>query len=148
MSRFTQLKEQTDQFFERHWSSRIQQSPPSLSERWHFQGGIPNQEEGGCYALLNEDDEILYIGVGAGKGQDRYPGAGLGSRPQRIWRKHPETPRTPEGISLYAPTENWKSTAAVVTIGFHSEYSYLAYALEAYLIKELGPPLNHKGKAT
>lgn len=139
------LSRSTAAFLDLHWPQG--EDRPAWSEPWMFAGTIPNQESKGVYAHL-QDDAVVYVGVGAGRGPGIYDGAGLGSRLHRYWKRHPTEPRTSAGVPQYAPTDVFgvsTKAAAIVTIGFPAERSYLAYALEAYLIGELQPEKNVVG---
>ena len=93
-------------------------------------------------------DDVVYVGVGAGQGTARYPNSGLGQRLHWYWRRHKTEPSLPDGTSQYEPTAKWRDhgATAIMTVGFPPEYSYLAYALEQYLIRELSPELITLGK--
>jgi hypothetical protein len=136
------LKLRTSEFFQKHWGN--EDDPPRWSERWLFKDTIPNQEKKGCYAMLS-GEEIIYIGVGAGRGSGQYDQAGLGSRLHRYWRVKESNRSNPDGSTNYRPSTEWKEVTSIVTIGF-AEFTYLAYSLEAFLIWSLNPPRNVKGK--
>jgi hypothetical protein len=139
------VHDRTAAFLDLHWPDG--EDRPVWSAPWTFAGTIPNQDLKGVYAHLR-GDAVIYVGVGAGRGPGKYEGAGLGSRLHRYWMRHPTEPRTDDGEPKYAPTEVFgESTelAAIVTLGFPADRSYLAYALEAYLIGELKPEKNVVG---
>ena len=142
------LGKKTNDFFDLHWGENIKEKAPKWSEeKWIFKGSIPNREKPGCYALLSKDETIIYIGVGAGKGQGGiYKGWGLGHRLKRYWRVKKNKKHCHLENREYEPTEKWNDIAAIITIGFPKEYWYLAYALEQFLIAELNPPRNSAGK--
>lgn len=134
-----QLHERTAAFFDLHWPQGEPQ--PEWSSSWTFTDTIPNHDQQGCYALLN-GSRVLYIGVGAGRGPAAYLGAGLGSRLHRYWRRHRTTPLLPDGKANYEPAADWSDASAIVTIPFPADRSYLAYALEPFLIRSLKPARN------
>jgi len=145
---FKKLQKQTEIFFSRHWCHDTDSSliPPEWSKPWYFKGDIPNNDKQGCYALL-KDEEVVYIGVGSGVGPERYEGAGLGSRLHIYWQKDPKTPVCNDGEKKYRPTKKWEEVTSIVTMPFERAYSYLAYALEIFLISNLKPRRNTIGKA-
>ncbi len=139
----TLLENQTKQFFERHWNLEI--SYPEWDGRWRFgPGEIPNQNKQGCYALLDDADTIIYIGVGAGRVSGKYEGCGIGSRLNQHWRVKNKSKNAPLSEREYEPISKWKErgVSSILTLGFPEGYGYLAYALEAYLISILSPQFN------
>jgi hypothetical protein len=144
MSTIKELKNATQLFFDRHWLKDI--PFPEWSIPWNFNGTIPNQDKQGCYALLDGNKRVVYIGVGAGKGSARYPGAGLGQELHKYWRKNSKEPYSKDGSANYEPGEQLNEVEAIITIPFPQEIRYLAYALEAFLIERLNPQLNIIGK--
>ncbi len=140
------LHTRTTDFLVLHWPKGEPQ--PEWSAPWTFVGTIPNQELQGVYALVHGDD-VVYVGVGAGKNPGQYEGAGLGRRLHNYWRRDTADPRTAEGESRYVPSDVWgdvTETPAIVTIGLPADRADLAYELEAYLIRELKPERNVRGK--
>ena len=137
------LKEATSTFLELHAKST---KVAEWSEPWSFKGEIPNQAKQGVYAFLNTDQEVVYIGVGASKGDGIYEGAGLGRRLGRVWKKHTTTPTDVDGVKLYEPTDKYTYVDSIITFAFDIQEWYLAYALEYYLISELRPEKNKLGK--
>ena len=137
------LNAHTAEFFTRHWKEPLGEQP-KWSSKWQFCGSIPNNGMQGCYAILN-GEEIIYVGLGAGYGTDRYQHAGLGQRLHNYWRVHPSGEYKGDD-RLYIPVENWQEATAIVTLGFEPVHSYLAHSLEQYLIRELNPDRNTEGK--
>jgi len=137
------LNEATSTFLELHAKST---KVAEWSEPWRFKGEIPNQAKQGVYAFLNTDQEVVYIGVGASKGDGIYEGAGLGRRLGRVWKKHTTTPTDVDGVKLYEPTDKYTYVDSIITFAFDIQEWYLAYALEYYLISELRPEKNKLGK--
>lgn len=138
------LNSLTKKFLDEH--SKNKYTEPLWSEQWKFKGEIPNQAKQGVYAFLDENSEVVYIGVGASKGGGIYEGAGLGSRLGRIWKKHSLTPLHEDGSKLYEKTDSYKYIHSVVTFALEPTEWYLAYALEYYLISKMLPTKNKLGK--
>ncbi|HFD32907.1 MAG TPA: hypothetical protein ENJ28_09420 [Gammaproteobacteria bacterium] len=130
-----ELKKYTNEFFEKHWCiQKIQAPPPQWSQEYYLKGCMPNHDKQGVYAFLTEK-EVIYIGVGASRGSGRYRGHGLGKRIQGYTRCI--------GKDLYEATDQkLKDADSIVTLGFEQEYSYLALALESFLISRLSPKYN------
>ena len=103
-----------------------------------FKGKVPNGKSKGCYAIL-EGEEVVYIGLGAKRGSGIYRGHGLNGRLKRYSRW--------DRISLSekrvrVPVKQWSNVMSIHTIGFPEEYSYLAHALEIFLLRRLSPRKN------
>jgi hypothetical protein len=137
------LESETARFSSLHWNTQHISHPiPKWGEPWHFtEGGIPDGDKGGCYALFNEKDEVIYIGVGASSGGGIYPDHGISRRlvghvVQLIPDKEPK----------YAPKEKWVEVKYLRTIPFEETENYLAYGLEALLIKSVKPERNRVHK--
>jgi len=121
------LKILTSEFFHKHWNnSVIEKLPPMWSELYTFEGSLPNFDKQGVYAFV-KGRAITYIGVGASSnGVGRYAGHGLGKRFQS-YSKVENDRHVPKDSRLI-------DAGAMITIGFLPEHSYLAYALEMFLI--------------
>jgi hypothetical protein len=140
------LKQGTRTFLARHWDpERLGATRPSWSKPWRFQGGIPNHELSGCYALL-KGDEVVYVGTGAGKGKPQYKGSGLGSRLQNYCSRDFAVKAADLAGRQYKPTARAPGITALVTIGFAARCWYMANALEAFLIDRLHPERNAVGR--
>ncbi len=130
----TDLKRLTNEFFLKHWNAEtLQEDAPEWSDIYRFEGSLPNYDKQGVYAFV-QDNIVTYIGVGASKGNGRYAGHGLGKRFQAYSRvendKHvPKDPRLVEA-------------GGMITLGFNPTHSYLAYALEMYLIGKMNTKYN------
>ncbi|MGO5000539.1 hypothetical protein [Oceanisphaera sp. W20_SRM_FM3] len=137
------VKEFTDSFFEKHWSSHLP-TRPEWNDVWAFIGGLPGGDTQGVYLLMSENEEVLYIGVGASKVGGRYSGHGIGSRVSEYHRMAEGQRSVSLEQRKYIPKGDWaeRGLAKIVTIGFTSEYAYMAYALEAFLIRETETPHN------
>jgi len=139
------LKQRTRIFRDRHWDPERLGAAPSWSKPWRFQGGIPNHNLPGCYALLR-GDELVYIGTGAGKGKLKYIGHGLGSRLHNYCSRDFTVKAKDLASRRYKPTARASGITAVATIGFDAQYWYMASALEAFLIDRLHPARNTVGR--
>ena len=129
------LKNLTEDFFSKHWGSEIiNSSYPVWSDLYQFNGSLPNYDKQGVYAFV-KNGEVTYIGVGASSnGTGRYAGHGLGKRFQSYSKV--------EG-GRHVPTDSRLIDAgAMMNIGFEPELSYLAYALEMYLVGKIATEHN------
>lgn len=132
------LEEETKIFFDLHGSSMT-------ALRWNFswdgRGAIPNHEFDGVYALLR-GETLLYIGVGAGHDHDTLKKYGLR---KRLLAHVLEVAPTNSDVP-YILEQRWRNAGVdkIATLGFPPEVSYLACALEHYLIAKLDPPENHQ----
>ncbi len=141
MSTFDDLKTHTKDFMEMHWPRLSPEVPEWNDTRWTGTEpfSMPNYKWPGCYAFLDEKDQVAYIGVGVSRGGGLYPEHGISRRVIARFRKEKGSnpPR-------YVPMKPY--IKSVVTIGFEDCYCfYLAPALETYLILKLNPPHNHHG---
>ena len=140
---FSYLKKETDEFFSLHWNQgEIGYPPPLWSLPYLFIGSTPNHDKQGVYAFLR-NDEVIYIGVGASRGSGKYVGAGIGARLHGKYLRVKEGGRSIEDLKRpYKLIDEWKEVDQIITIGFKRENSYIAYALESYLITKLSPQRN------
>jgi hypothetical protein len=140
---FDAIKAASDEFFRRHWSTS-ETEVPSWNSPWDFVGTLPGHNKQGIYLLLGEHDEVLYIGVGASLGGGKYTGHGLGSRMNQYFTMAEGQRGVPLKNRQYAPKKKWadRGVSQVVTLGFHQDYAYLAYGLEAFLLREIETPYN------
>ena len=136
------LYAETADFMRLHWPKA--ETAPTWSDPWQYEGTIPFNTQPGCYAVLSRG-EVIYVGVGAGKGVARYAGAGLGDRLRGYYRERRDEAGARVGRGLYQPHPNWPEAEALVTLGLPHERYYLAYALEPFLIGRLNPRRNSKG---
>jgi len=129
------LIQETAEFFNRHWYGDL--PVPEWNFNWNWQGPVPNYLLGGLYALFR-DDSLIYIGLGR-SGESRGISARLVSHVLKSSDKS-------EG---YIPRDKWQQLGVnkLATIGFPPELSYLAPALEDYLISRLKPSANSTGKS-
>lgn len=131
------IKAVSDEFFRRHWPSS-EDEVPRWNSPWGFVGTLPGHNKQGVYLLLGKHDEVLYIGVGASLGGSKYTGYGLGSRTRQYFRMEGGQRGVPVKDRQYVPKKKWadRSVSKVVTLSFHQDYAYLAYGLEAFLLRE------------
>ncbi|MAL99667.1 MAG: hypothetical protein CL583_14585 [Alteromonadaceae bacterium] len=140
---FNSVKAFTDEFFRRHWPVS-EAEMPVWNMPWSLVGTLPGHNMQGIYVLLGAHDEVLYIGVGASLGGGGYVGHGLGSRTSKYVR----TAEGQRGVSVadrkYVPKGKWADLrlSKIVTLGFNQDYAYLAYGLEAFLLREIETPNN------
>lgn len=128
------LMEFTRDFFVKHWNAAELYDPPNWSEPYEFKGPLPNHDKQGVYAFIKED-EVIYVGVGTSKGSGRYRGHGLGKRFQAYSKA--------VGDDIYEVTAlQLKDSNYMLTIGFESGQSYIANALELFLISKMDPEFN------
>jgi hypothetical protein len=140
------LHKTTDLFFELHWPS-IADHPPRWSHPYSFVGALPNGDRCGCYALF-KDDQLYYIGSGVSRGGGIYVNYGLGKRIGAHVIALDRSVNFPIHQRNYIFRSNWDGCTNIYTIGFPHEYKYLSLALEWYLISQLSPSGNTKGRST
>lgn len=131
-----ELREQTREFFKHYWHPDNGKAP-EWSAHWDFNSPIPNNEKRGCYALF-QDKEVIYIGLGIGKGAGMYEECGLGYRLKRYWKVN----KNNDAKTKYQPSSHWTEVTSIVTIGFEKQHYQIAAALEIYLINILNPKRN------
>ena len=127
------LKAETAIFFNKHWGF------PTTAPEWQtcnnfLTTSVPNYDKGGCYALF-EGDTLVYIGKGISRGTPRYVEHGISRRMMKHIYK---------GESQRELTETWvkRHITSCATIGFDTDQTYLAVALEVFLIRKLLPKYN------
>ncbi len=137
------MKRETIRFFELHWNKEAHGEVYPEWKAWYFHKTIPNHDKRGCYALIKEG-RVEYIGVGIGKSTKRYEGSGLGDRLKVYYRvdkaKNEELGIRKIEERYYKP--KWEGVTVIWTIGFCEDVSYLAAALEIFLIQRLNPTAN------
>lgn len=140
---FDEIKSATDEFLRRHWTSTGVEVP-SWNVPWDLVGTLPGHDQQGIYLLMGEEDEVLYIGVGASLGGGKYVGYGLGARTSQYFRVAEGQRGVPVKDRRYVPKKQWadRGVSKVVTLGFNQDYAYLAYGLEAFLLRETKTPYN------
>lgn len=138
MTGFDDLIKHTDEFFKRHWNISSGHELPAWKNGWQWQGSVPYHDKGGVYALFDSQKNIMYIGLGASRGSGIYQEHGIS---RRLLAHVIATDKT-KGKGCYAPKKAWYDVTDIAAIGFPKEYTYLAPALEDYLIGELNPARN------
>ncbi|GAA5214665.1 GIY-YIG nuclease family protein [Corallincola platygyrae] len=138
MPTFNDLKEATDVFFKRHWDKSSHTQPYEWVANWPWRGSVPHHDKAGVYALIDGEGEIVYVGLGASRGGGLYKEHGISRR----LLSHVITTDTAKGRGNYKPKPKWQGVVDIAAIGFSPNFSYLAPALEDYLIGELEPKRN------
>ncbi|WP_144439642.1 hypothetical protein [Halomonas chromatireducens] len=138
MSSIDALIDSTDEFFRRHWTSCIAHPTPEWKADWDWKGSVPHHDKRGVYALFDEAGKVIYVGLGASVGGGDRTGYGISRR----LLAHVITTDKTRGRGHYVPQGKWSEVSSLAAIGFPNEYSYLAPALEDYLIERLAPPRN------
>lgn len=135
------LEKETGDFFDLHWG---EEAIPAWNFSWNWCGLIPNHDLDGVYALFS-GGELVYVGLGAGRGHGTHKNHGL--RKRLLAHVLELTPADSDAHYILEP--RWRNAGVdqIATLGFPSESSYLAYALEHYLITKLDPPENHRNHA-
>lgn len=136
---FCDVQAKAAEFFHRHWPT-VLGSFPAWNDEWNLHGSMPGHDSQGIYVLMSKTGAVLYIGVGASLGDGIYIGCGLGARIKRYIR----VSKRENNETSYSPKSEWaeRGLSKIVTLSFEKEYAYLAYALEAYLLRELKTPFN------
>jgi len=137
------VEEKTKEFLKLHWRTELLESV-ELPEAWaayNLKGAVPYGDRQGCYALV-EDDQVVYIGLGASRGGGLYSEHGLGARLNSHVLKWDRSIASDIESRVYLPQDRWTNITEIFTYGFPSGYGYLACSLEAYLISKLDPPEN------
>lgn len=129
----------TDQFKKMHLNPSLHKDL-KWSDKWYRTGILPNHDQRGVYDFLNNDEEVIYIGVGVKAGSNgTYRKHGIGSR---VFKRF----RLKEKINnKFLPRDGWEEVESVITLAFTEEYSYMAYSLEQFLIQKMKPKLNKVG---
>ncbi|TLF45104.1 hypothetical protein FEI13_18380 [Halomonas urmiana] len=140
---FDAIKAVSDEFFRRHWPS-TEAEVPNWNSPWNLVGTLPGHNKQGIYLLLGEHDQVLYIGVGASLGGGKYTGYGLGARTNQYFRMAEGQRSVAVKNRQYTPKKKWadRGVSQAITLGFHQDYAYLAYGLEAFLLREVETPYN------
>ena len=143
MSSIESLIEHTNRFFDLHWPAALDYPRPEWRSDWNWQGSVPHHDKRGVYCLFDDAGHILYIGLGASVGRGEREGFGISRR----LLAHVITTDKTKGRGHYVPKQSWVDVSSLAAIGFPNEYSYLALALEDYLIDKLSPPRNRSKKS-
>lgn len=106
-------------------------SPMEITMRWP--DDWPNVDRQGVYVILGDDLDLLYVGKASMKST-------LGTRLNFYFS-------STEDKRCRVNHDNWKNSPRyVVTIAVPREMPFEAPAIEEFLIRELGPPENAKGR--
>lgn len=138
MNEFSDLQTKTAEFFQLHWPSGNEEAPQWIKWDPFLSAPGPNYDKVGCYALF-AGPEVFYLGVGMAKGKpgSRYENHGISARLNHVMSADHE-----KG-SGYKLKEKWANLGinGAYTLGF-TKYTYLALALENFLITEMRPREN------
>lgn len=131
------LDAETDKFFTLHWGLPL--DTPHWDYSWTFCGPVPNYLLGGLYALF-AGESLVYVGLGASRGGGIYQDRGISRR----LIAHVLRPSSDKAVADYELAQRWVDAGVtkVATLGFPTEYNYMALALEDYLIGKLSPSQN------
>jgi hypothetical protein len=139
METFKNLKLETLEFFRLHWPAD-KEFPKDWADPIAFplRPPLENNQHQGCYVLLS-GDVIRYIGVGLSRGSERYKNHGIGNRITHVIQIDKAASQL-LGSRVYKTRERWNGITHISTIAF-PEMSYMAAALEIFLISKLNPDL-------
>lgn len=132
------LQNETTIFFNKHWGST--DTPPMWTVWQNFlSASVPNYDKGGCYALF-EGNSLVYVGVGISLGSGLYIQHGISRR----MMSHVYCSNKSKGKNQLKLTGIWtqRNITSCATIGFDADITYLAAALEVFLIRKLRPAHN------
>lgn len=132
------IENATDKFFSMHWDKSSEAQPYKWKYDWAWEGSVPYHDKPGVYALIDASGSVIYIGLGASKGGGLYKEHGISRR----LLSHVICTDQDKGRGYYKPKDNWKEVVSIAAIGFPVQFSYLAPALEDYLIGEFNPHRN------
>ena len=133
-----ELLELTEKFFKRHWNVECESDIPQWNIGWSWQGSVPHHDKGGVYALFSESGEVMYVGLATSTGGGKYDEHGISRR----LTAHVIKTDKDKGRGNYLPQDKWLEIKDIGAIGFPAEYTYLAAALEDFLIRNIKPPKN------
>jgi hypothetical protein len=68
MNKKQNIIELTKCFFDMHWYHENGSEIPEWKFDYTWSGSVPYHDLGGVYALLGDNDEVVYIGLGASRG--------------------------------------------------------------------------------
>lgn len=131
----------SDEFFHLHWV-RGEERPFWTSDLYTGIGHMAHGDQPGCYAIVRRGS-IRYIGLAAGKGNARYPNFGLAGRTHNyLIRDFAASRAHPERLPMWKL--RYEGDEGLYCIGFPFARSYLAAALESYLIDKFRERLHNK----
>ena len=143
LTTMAEVEDATKAFFSLHWNND-QLGDIELPKSWlsyGFVGAVPFGNCQGCYALI-KDDEVIYIGLGASRGEGIYEGHGIGARLNNHVLSWDKSVSAEVKDRVYRPQEKWADVSEIFTFGFPPGFGYLACSFEAYLISKLEPVRN------
>lgn len=138
MATINDLIQQSNKFFQKHWDKSSSLQPLEWKHKWPWSGSVPYHNLAGVYALFDAAGNVVYVGLGASRGGGLYKEHGISRR----LLAHVIAPDRSKGSGFYKPKDNWAEVTDIGAIGFPTAYSYLAPALEDFLIGILNPPRN------
>ena len=139
MPTLNNLQDKTDAFFKLHWlEDAVGQRPVWSPWDPFLRTPIPNFDKQGCYALMSDND-VNYVGLAVSKGWGNYRDRGISIRLYaHVLRVDKSQPAT------YMLRDKWQHITGICTIPFPNDRTYLAPALERFLIAELQPASNKR----
>ena len=136
---YQQLVQATAEFFARHWVvEALGLYPDWLRWEQFLSGSVPNYQHPGCYTVFF-DGGLRYVGLGASRGGGIYTEHGI-SRRLMAHVIQGDRARGPTWSKL---RDRFAGATAIYTLGLPNA-SYLAAALETYLIRSLAPLMNSR----
>ncbi len=143
-----EVNQRTREFLNLHWNGDARAlAGVGLPEKWEkydFGAKIPYGDRQGCHALVKEDGEVVYIGLGASRGYGIYNEHGIGNRLMKhvlVWDRSVSGSIQDRKFGV-RDSEKTEGVTKVYTFGFPNGYGYMAPSLEAFLIRELNPGRN------
>jgi hypothetical protein len=127
-------------FFARHWSVDLGQSPSWL--RLDPKNLSTELDEGGCYAVADPEQRLLYVGLALAERLPNKP-ASRGGVIRRLYRHVVRRGALTAGEIVPKRTA-WMEHGGIGSIWvllFPAEFSYLAAGLEVFLIQQLSGKL-------
>jgi hypothetical protein len=134
MATIEDIKLATNKFFELHWASQELGDQPQWSDEYNLVGTIPNNELPGCYCLM-VNTKVVYIGSSVRKSDGTYEHSGIGARSNDYLQWDKSTTRGSEK-TRYTPRPPHSDVTSMYTIGFPTQNSHMAVALEAFLLRQ------------
>jgi hypothetical protein len=130
----------TGSFFERHWTAALGRSPVWL--QLDPEDLSPDLDAGGCYAVADPNQRLLYVGLALAERRPSKPAA-RGGVIRRLYRHVIRRGALTRGQIIPKRTA-WNEHGGIGSIWvllFPAEFSYLAAGLEVFLIQELSGKL-------
>jgi hypothetical protein len=133
------LRRATRRFMSRHWDEILLKAPTPQWLKLNPQDVQEEAEEGGCYAVLDSRDRLIYVGLALAEHDPAHPNRKAGVL-RRLFRHVIRRGALSKGL-MDAKRAAWNENGgigAILILPFPARYTYLAAALEIYLIRELG----------